>query len=290
MPDFPLALLAVIPLAVVELAKASRWRALFGVERPSYVICLRALLSGQVTNALSPVRAGEAVRLGVLVAQGGALVPGAGAMAGAKAIDAVCLAAIAFAVAGTSILQRSAGGFLVATLIVFTGVVASFRAPKLRELLLAHRLTRRLRLTALVDVALALRDRRVLANVLLNTSMVWVAGMLANGFILAAVGITPTMDLMARIIVAGYLVSMLPAPPAQIGTFEAAVSVALTSAGVPFTTALAASVSLHLCQFVKLGGLLGISLLMSVNWAKYRDRRPAPPVPPTTVHPLSPRP
>src|SRR5919197_6377007 len=104
MPELSLALVAIVPLAAVELAKAARWRALFGLHRPPFARCLRALVAGQLTNALSPVRAGEAVRLGLLTAEGASLVPAAGAMAGAKAIDTISLAAIAAALVGSAAL------------------------------------------------------------------------------------------------------------------------------------------------------------------------------------------
>src|SRR6266542_7103109 len=94
LPSLPMLAAAVLWLATVELAKTVRWWALFGAGRPRFGACLRALVAGQVTNQLSPVRAGDAVRLGALVAQGGSLVPATAAMAAAKALDAVCLAGI----------------------------------------------------------------------------------------------------------------------------------------------------------------------------------------------------
>src|SRR5919198_4484160 len=123
MPELSLALVAIVPLAAVELAKAARWRVLFGLHRPPYVVCLRALVAGQLTNALSPVRAGEAVRLAWLAAQGGALVPGAAALAGVKAIDSVCRAAIAAGVVGMAAFAHSRWGLAVAGLLLATGIV-----------------------------------------------------------------------------------------------------------------------------------------------------------------------
>jgi len=272
MPELSLALLAILPLAAVELAKAARWRVLFGQHRPSYAVCLRALVLGQITNALSPLRAGEAVRLGALKAQGAALVPGAGALAGEKAIDAVCLGAIAFSVAGMSIFSRSSLGLLAGFLVVLTGIALALRGQSLRPLLERNTFTRRLRLSALLDVAEALRDPRTLAAVVAMTLVVWTAGLAANLIVLAANGVPADLNLAARVIVAGYLVNLLPSPPAQIGTFEAGVTVALTSAGVPLPTALAAAISLHIGYLAKLALLFGVSALLMLPQTRWLRR------------------
>lgn len=266
MPDIALALLALIPLTAVELVKAARWRALFGVHRPSYAVALRALVAGQVTNALSPVRAGDAVRLGVLSAQGGALVPGAASLAGAKAIDTLCLGAIAFAVAGASVFAQRSVGFAAGAVVIAAGAALAVWGGRLRAPLERNRITRKFRLAALVDVSQALRDPSVLMVCGATTTAVWASGLAANALVLAAAGSPSTLDLAARVIVAGYLVNLLPSPPVQLGTFEAAVTVALTTAGIPVETALLASVTLHVLQLVKLAVLFGGSLLIA--WAR----------------------
>lgn len=278
MPDVSIALLAVIPLALVELARASRWRVLFGHQRPTYLVCLRALVSGQVTNALSPVRAGEAVRLGVLAAQGGAVVQGAAALAGVKAIDTICLAAIAIAVAGTGVLEQPSWAFVGGAVVLAGGVVVAFSGSRLRDVLQRNRIARKLRLASLVDVAQAVRDPAILFHVLLTTAAVWLVGLAANGVILASVGVMPSLDLMARIIVAGYLVSLLPSLPAQIGTFEAAVTAALVSADVPLNSAIAASVSLHVCQMIKLLVLFAVSTVLTLRSTQSTSASPALPL------------
>jgi uncharacterized membrane protein YbhN (UPF0104 family) len=251
-----LAFFAVVPLMAVELCKAARWRVLFGGARPPYSVCLRALVAGQLTNALSPFRAGEAVRLGVLAAQGGAVLPGAGALAGAKAIDAVSLAAIAAAVVGAASLASARLGLVGGAVVIAGGALVALNGRALRRQLDAYALTRKLRLTALVDVAETLRSGPTLLVVLSATAVVWGAGLAANGVVLAATGIQPTLDLMARVLVAGYIVGLVPAPPARLGVFETGVTVALTSAGVALPQAIAAAVTLHVCQFAELGLLL----------------------------------
>lgn len=261
-PELLLAAFAIVPLVLVELSKASRWQALMGPGRPSYGLSLRALVAGQMTNALSPVRAGEAVRLGVLAAAGGPVLAGAGALAGAKAIDTVCLAAIAAGVVGAASLTNAGWGLAGGALVVSAGVLVALNGKSLRRQLEGYPVTRKLRLASLVDVAETVREPRVLALVLLTTLMVWIAGLLANAAVLAAAGVVPTFDTMGRMLVAGYIVGLVPAPPARLGVFETAIAVALTSAGVPLAQAITVAVTLHVCQLAELGLLLGAGLLL----------------------------
>jgi uncharacterized membrane protein YbhN (UPF0104 family) len=255
-----LSLLAVVPLAAVELAKAGRWYALCGPRRPSYARCLRALLAGQATNALAPVRAGDAVRLALLAAEGGALAPATAALAGAKALDALVLAAIATMVAGSAALAHAGWGLAVGGLVTLAGVVLALRGSAARGWLEAHPLARKARVGALVEVAAALREPRVLLGVASATAGVWLGGLAANALVLAAVGVEPTVELAARVLVAGYLVGLAPSPPARLGVFEAGIVAALVASGVPAAAALAAAVTLHVCQLVELGMLMVASL------------------------------
>ena len=87
-------------LGAVELAKAVRWAALFGPFRPPFARCLRAVVAGTLTNALVPVRAGEAVQLGLAKIEGTSFVPAAAALVAVKAVDAVCLGLLGVVVLG----------------------------------------------------------------------------------------------------------------------------------------------------------------------------------------------
>jgi uncharacterized membrane protein YbhN (UPF0104 family) len=268
MPELSLAVLSVVPLALVELAKAARWRALFGPQRPPFMACLWALVAGQLTNALSPLRAGEAVRLGLITAQGAPVVPAAGALAGAKAIDTISLAALAAGVVGTASLSNARWGLVGGVVIILAGVAVALRGQVLRDRLERYRITRKLRLAALVDVAETLHDPQTLLLVLGATALVWGAGLAANGVVLAAVGIPPSIHLMGRVLVAGYIVGFVPAPPARLGVFETGITVALTSAGVPLQQAIAAAVTLHACQLAELGLLMAVgTLARRWSWA-----------------------
>jgi uncharacterized membrane protein YbhN (UPF0104 family) len=186
-------------------------------------------------------------------------------MAGEKAIDTVSLAAIAAAVVGAASLAGARWGLAGGAAVILGGVLVALKGRALRGTLEAHPLTRKLRLAALVDVAETLRDGPTLLFVFGATALVWGAGLLANGFVLSAVGIQPTLDLMGRVLVAGYIVGLVPAPPARLGVFETGITVALTSAGVALPQALAAAVTLHVCQLAE----LGILLVAGLAWRRW---------------------
>lgn len=254
-----LAAIAIVWLITVELAKTVRWRVLFGQGQPSFGVCLRALVAGQIANHLSPVRAGEAVRLGVLAAQGGPLVQGTAALAAAKALDAVCLAAIAGVVLGSAALRHGRLGLMAGALVAVGTVGLAVGAPRLRGRLERSALAKRFRLDSLILVGQGLRAPRVLAVVAATTALVWLFGLAANWAAIEAVGATATLDMAARVIVVGYLAGMLPAPPGRIGVYEAGVVAALTSAGMPLADAAAVGITLHVCQLVELGMLAVVS-------------------------------
>jgi uncharacterized membrane protein YbhN (UPF0104 family) len=268
-PDLTLGLVALVPLVTVELAKAVRWAALLGPRSPSFVRCLQALVSGQLANTLSPLRAGEAVQVGFLTLRGGALAPAAATVAGIKLLDACVLLLFAISIFGASVIGGSAVWVVVAAAGVCTtmSVAVVGAGGRLQWAVLRFPLAERVGVGRLQDVASALRSHRVLLLVGVTSSMVWFAGMLANSAVLLAVGVQPTFDLAARMLVAGYTVGVLPAPPARVGVFEAGVALALSSAGIAPVTALAAGVTLHVLQLVELALLILVSTVVP-RWSR----------------------
>jgi Lysylphosphatidylglycerol synthase TM region len=257
-PDLTLGLAALAFLMTVELAKAARWAALLGPNRPSYVHCLQALVSGQLTNMFAPLRAGDAVQVGVIAVRGGAMAPAAATLVGIKLLDACVLVLIASSIFGASALGASAAWVVVgaAAVCAVAGVAIVGTGGQIQLMLLRLPLAERVGIRHLPDVAAALRSHRVLLVVGMTSAAAWCAGLLANAAVLSAVGIPPTFDLAARVLVAGYAVGVLPAPPARIGVFETGVALALTSGGVAPLPALAAGVTLHVAQFVEVGLLI----------------------------------
>ena len=275
--DLNLAAVSILVLGLVEIAKAARWRILFGTIRPDFAKCLRALIAGQLTNALSPLRAGEAVRIGLIVAEGAEIVPATAAMAAAKAIDSLCLAAIAFAVFGSAALGSGRWGLIAAVVVLICGVALALRGKTLRPWLEGNRIARRLRLVGLIDAADTLRSPANLMVVIAATAGVWGFGILANVLAFAAVGVAPSVDLAARVIVVGYVIGLLPAPPGRLGVYEAGVVAALTSGGVALATAVTAGIVLHACQLMELLLLLILSLLIQRRWPSVSLFRPGMP-------------
>jgi uncharacterized membrane protein YbhN (UPF0104 family) len=251
---------ALIPLAFVELAKTARWRTLFGPTPPTYSHFLQALVLAQATNALAPVRLGEAAGVGLLVARGGQTVPAIASLAASKALDAIGLAIIAALTLGLVLVGNVVWTLIGAALVCAAAVGLMVRGSAVRHWLDSQPGVRRLRLGAIVEVGASLRSPYGAAMVLVTTGVVWIAGLMANGVILAAAGAPVTLDLAVRMLVAGYLVALVPAPPARLGVFEAAVAGALLSAGVPPSTAVTVAICLHVCQLANLGLLMGVAL------------------------------
>src|SRR5205823_5889926 len=81
------------------------------------------LVAGQLTNALAPIRAGEVVRLGIVAAQGDPVVSATAALAGAKAIDTLCLVAISSAVVGRLVAGSAVNWILVAAAVLLAALV-----------------------------------------------------------------------------------------------------------------------------------------------------------------------
>jgi uncharacterized membrane protein YbhN (UPF0104 family) len=257
MPELTLLPVALIPLALVELTKAVRWRVLFGPLAPAYDRFLQALIASQAANALAPFRFGDVLGVGVLVARGGSIAAAAVSWTGAKALDAVGLAIIACLVVGLPALGAMAWSLAGGTLAAAAGLIVAAHGSRIRSWADEHAATRWLPLGELADLVASLRSRRIAAVVAVSSSVVWVAGLAANSIVLVAVGAPVTLDLAARVLVAGYLVNLLPAPPARLGVFEVGVAAALLSADVPLGMAIAAAGALHACQLINLGLLMG---------------------------------
>jgi len=264
--SLPWLLLALPALALVDLAKAVRWWELMGARRPDFARCLRALVAGQLANALIPLRAGEVVSVGLLKVEGGPLLAGGAALAGSKALDALVLAAFAAWLIGDAALDRSRPVLILAAALLLAGAAAAILKPEWRRRLGSLPVARKLHVPALLEVTQALREPRILAVVAGSVAIVWLAGLAANGLVLLGAGVSPSLPMMAGMLVAGYLTGVLPALPGRLGTFEAGIVLALTSVGVGVPQALAAAVMLHVCQWCELGLLLAASLAWS-RWA-----------------------
>jgi hypothetical protein len=228
---------------------------------------LRALVAGQITNALAPIRAGEAVRVGVLAAHGDPLALTVASVAGVKVVDAIGLAVIAILLVGAAV-PPAVGLIMASGVAIALGTAGlACRAQQVRGWLLARAGFGRSSLAALVSLAESLKDRRTLLAILATSLVVWGAGVLANGAVLAAAGLSPRLDLAARMLVAGYLVGLAPAPPLRLGVFEAGIVVVLSPMGIPVPDAILVGLTLHACLLAELGLLLVASFVVVPRWS-----------------------
>jgi len=248
---------------VVELAKALRWQVLMGAARLDYARCLRALVAGQLTNALLPLRAGDVVSVGLVKAEGGPLLAGTAALAAIKALDTLCLAGLAAAFLGTALLRQTRLGLGLLAAVLICGLALA--------LLQGRGLRWRQGFTSmcsafvhgLLELAVGMRNWRVLVSLVVTSGAVWTAGLAANWLVLLATGIRPSLDLVVRLLLAGYIVGLLPAPPVRAGMFEAGIAAVLNPAGVSLTQSLTAGVILHIAQLAELALLLLVSLAVA---------------------------
>ncbi len=258
-PDaFALMSLAVLGLVLVECAKTLRWWIFLGPGAPGLPHCLRALVAGQLTNALLPLRAGDAVRIGIIVWSGSPLTVATVSIAAAKAIDALCLAGIALLIVGVEF----AGLRWIPPVLAVCGLVAIVwvrREPAVAQRLIDRvPLLRKVRIAELAVVLASIGPRQI-AVALTMTVIVWTCGTMTNLAVLAAAGIAPTIDLAARMLVGVYLAGLAPAPPARVVVFEGVVAGALMTAQVEPTAAAFAGLLLHGALLVELGALFLIA-------------------------------
>jgi len=229
-----------------------------GPGAPGLPHCLRALVAGQLTNALLPLRAGDAVRIGMIVWSGSLLTVATVSTAAAKAIDALCLAGIAALIVGAEF----AGLRWIPPVLAVCGLVAIIwvrREPAIAQRLIDRvPLVRKLRIAELAVVLASIGPRQI-ALALTMTVIVWTCGTMANLAILAAAGIAPTFDLAVRMLVGVYLAGLAPAPPARVVVFEGVVAGTLMTAGVDPGAAALAGLLLHGALLVELGALFLIA-------------------------------
>src|SRR5437764_5405123 len=104
--DWRLAVLALILIVSVDLAKACRWQTLFGALQPSYRRVLQAQVVGQAANTLVPLRLGEVLRVSWAAPTPSGVARGTAGLVLTKAIDAVVLAGLIAWVFGGSLLAQ----------------------------------------------------------------------------------------------------------------------------------------------------------------------------------------
>jgi uncharacterized membrane protein YbhN (UPF0104 family) len=235
-------------LALANVVRALRWQQLYAPERrPPLRPVTAAMLIGLAVNMLLPLRAGEAARILALRRSAGvSRVETLATVALERVLDVFCLILLLFAalpwLPEVEWLRPAAILALVlATLLVALAAVGErpFHALARRWERLEH---------AWHSVArglVGLRRPRIAAAGLLLTSLSWV--LVAVSFWLAMLAfdldLAPAAGLL--VLAAVGLSMILPAAPASLGVFEAAVVIALGAYDVPRSEALSYAFVLH---------------------------------------------
>ena len=257
--DWRLAILALVLLVAVDLAKAWRWQVLYGVLRPGYQRVLQAQVVGQAANTLIPFRLGEVLRVSWAAPTPSGVARGTAGLALTKAADAIVLALlIAWVFSGSMLAQAQLMPAVGLGLLVAVGLGLAQRYRHIGGG--GFRSVR----TLFASASRYARELHAgtLAIFLLTTAVAWLVGGLANLAVLAAVGAPPTIDASARILVSGYVAGVLPAPPGRLGVFEGAVTAALVAGGMDVSLALAVAVVLHALQLLE----VGLLVLVATRW------------------------
>lgn len=268
---------------LTTVVKAVRWQILLRPCRVKVSLprLVRILIIGQMGNSFLPLRLGDvgrAVLVGPQAAGGSTAV--LGTIVVEKALDGlmgvVALVGLAVAVPLPAwIRQPMVGLALVTGVLLLLLVVAARRGgrlvwlitPLIRWLPASGRARIERLVPALASGFSLFKSGSATALALAVSAAIWGLAGLTNGTALAALGIDAPGWSVWLVLVTGYVATFLPAIPAQIGVFEYACVLALTSAGVSPEQALAFALVLHLLVYGPPAVLGPISMgLEGLNW------------------------
>jgi glycosyltransferase 2 family protein len=262
-------------LAVAIFLRALRWRALFEPHsRPPVGPTVRATLIGLMFNWVLPLRAGEAARVLALAKETRASRVEVLATAVAERLyDVVALLLLLFVATpflpSVSWLGKAAVAALAFTT-VLAAMIITLHVWGERPLRWAFgglaRLPRisvertEFAATNLVRGLAALRRPEIATRGVVLTLVSWLAVALSNWLLLAGFDFGLGFDAALLVAIATNLSLVIPASPGAIGTFEAAVIVALSAYGVDESRALSYAILLHLLNSLPtvLAGLVAL--------------------------------
>jgi uncharacterized protein (TIRG00374 family) len=270
-------LAAVAVLAGAVAVRVVRWQYLFDApSRPGARAATRALLVGELFNSILPLRGGDVARIVVLRRDTGASSAEAGATVVAeRLLDSLVLLLLVFATvpfAPDVTWLPTAAALLAVVLAAFVTVVVVVRVYGERPLAFLLRplgrmlgfAPERVAQTAgrLLLGARAFRDVRTGGRALVLTVATWLA--VAASFWMAMRALNLQLGFGAAILLtaATTFALVIPAAPASVGVFEAAVLVSLRPYDVGESRALACAVMLHVLAFAPfiVAGLLALRL------------------------------
>ena len=284
--------LAVMALFLV--IRAVRWRCLFApVTRPALRPVTSALLIGYLFNNILPARAGEVARVVALNQRAGtSLAETSGTVVIERVYDVLCLLVLLFVTLPwlPPVNWLSAAVYLaivVAAAVVVAIVVLTIWGDRALRVMLRpfQRLSfvreRTEAITGSLGQGLAgLRDWRIGVAALAWTLVSWVVLAFSFWFVMLAfdLGLSPVAGLF--VVIGVGLAMILPASPASLGVFEAAVVVTLGAYGISDSRALPYALVLHAVNFFPyvLVGVLVLHRHAAIVRARARSLTPRPEV------------
>jgi uncharacterized protein (TIRG00374 family) len=253
-------------LAAANVVRALRWQYLFSPEtRPPFRPVLSAMLIGQLFNNVLPARAGEAARV-VALSQSARVsrAETAGTVVIERAYDVLSLLVLLFILLPWLPHVSWLRGAAIFAIALFAGLAAAFvvvavwRERPVRFLLrplarlpfVAHEQTEAAAANLVHGLA-GLRRARLALVAMVLTTLSWAMVGISSWLVLRGFDLGRELSPVAGILVviAIGLALILPASPAAVGVFEAAVLVALKAYGVPESRALSYALVLHALNF-----------------------------------------
>jgi uncharacterized protein (TIRG00374 family) len=271
-------------LAASVAIRVIRWRYLFpAATRPRTKTALRALLIGELFNAVLPLRAGELARVVAIHREARTSRPEAlGTILVERLLDVLVLFALLLAVVPFVPEITWLGVAVTIPAVVAAAVLAGivvlrrYRARPLEFLLRPLRWLPGFsptRASAAAESLLrglrGLRDVRTGLVTVGLTSAGWLAVALSFWLAIRGLDLELGFDAAILVVVATTFSLIIPALPAQLGVFEAATLVSLKPFGVDESPALACAVVLHVLSFFPfiVAGLVAMSRQLVPGWS-----------------------
>jgi uncharacterized protein (TIRG00374 family) len=216
----------------VSVAKAVRWRILYGPAVPPFRPVFAALVTGQMLNFLLPIRAGELARLGMMSRAGQPAAVTLSTLLVEKTLDLIAAGLVSLLLVGLTLapdwVQDSARAWLLLGLSLVAGLASVWLLRRgllaglgraLAWLPLPARQRRRLLVAveSLVGAIGALTKRRTIAGSVLWTVIIWLLSPLTIWALLLAfeLHLPPAAPVLMMLTV--LFSNVIPSPPALLG-------------------------------------------------------------------------
>jgi uncharacterized membrane protein YbhN (UPF0104 family) len=263
-----------VALATVLLttaAKVYRWQCLFPVRRPRFLHLAPALLAGQATNALLPLRLGELVR-SYLIGDGLERATALGTVVAEKTLDLLFL----LLCAGLTATLASLPPWLDTSLASVTGIgglmlMIAITLPKQKVLswmkLLPGRAGEWLRglFDGVFDGLMTLRRPRAALTACAWSAVIWTLAAVTNYVLFSAFRLSLPIGAALLLLTLLHVGVAPPSSPTKLGIFHSLAILALEAFGVERSLGLAYATVLHLIVYLPQVVLGGLALALYVG-------------------------